>query len=90
MTESLADGPDWHLRSSFCSAFHFSSLWTNGAALRLTNSNDAILGDKVLMKTHLDFQKTFPDIPCVFQMKGGPSLRLGVMKECLNIPSGIG
>ena len=30
------------------------------------------------------------DIPCVSQMLGGPSLRLGVTKECLNIPSGIG
>ena len=27
---------------------------------------------------------------CVSQMLGGPSLRLGVTKECLNIPSGIG
>ena len=48
------------------------------------------LEDKVLMMTHLDLQKTFPDIPCVSQMLGGPSLRLGVTKECLNIPSGIG
>ena len=30
--------------------------------------------------------KTFPDVPCVSQILGG----LGVMKECLNIPSGIG
>ena len=36
------------------------------------------------------FAKTFPEKPCVSQMLGGPSLRLGVTKECLNIPSGIG
>ena len=28
------------------------------------NSIDATLVDKVLMKTHLDLQKRFPDIPC--------------------------
>ena len=32
----------------------------NGAALRLTNSIDAIPVDKVLMKRHLDLQKRFP------------------------------
>ena len=74
----------------FVLAFHFSPLWTIGAAPRLMNSTDAILEDKVLMKTHLDLQKTFPDIPCVSQMLGGPSLQLGVTKESLNIPSGIG
>ena len=62
----------------------------NGAALRLTNSIYSILQDKVLRMTHLDLQKTFPDIPCVSQTLGGPSLRLGDTKECLNIPSGIG
>ena len=39
---------------------------------------------------HVDLLKTFPDIPCVSQMHGGPSLRRGDMKEGLNIPSGIG
>ena len=38
----------------------------------------------------VDLQKTFPDIPCVSQMLGGPSLRLGDTKECLNIPSSTG
>ena len=51
---------------------------------------DSTPADKVLMKTRLDLQKTFPDIPCVSQMLGGPSLRRGDTKECLNIPSGIG
>ena len=73
----------------FVLAFHFSPLWTNGAALRSMNSIDAFLVDKVLMMTHLDLQKSFP-IYHVSQMLGGPSLRLGVTKECLNIPSGIG
>ena len=34
--------------------------------------------------------KTFPDIPCVSQLLGGPSLRLGPQKERLSIPSGVG
>ena len=60
MTESLADGPDWHLRSDFVLAFHFSPLWTNGAALRSMNSIGSILEDKVPIMTHLDLQKRFP------------------------------
>ena len=35
-------------------------------------------------------QKTFPGLPCVSQMLGGPSLRHGDTKESLNMPSGIG
>ena len=61
----------------------------NGAAPRSMNSTDAILEDKVLIMTHLDLQKKFPDIPGVSQMLGGPSLRLGTPKERLSIPSGI-
>ena len=49
------------------------------------NSIDAILEDKELEMTHLDLQKRFP-IYHVSQMLGGPSLRLGDTKECLNIP----
>ena len=45
------------------------------------NSIDSILEDKVLIRTHLDLQKTFPDIPCVSQMLGGPSLRLGTIRK---------
>ena len=47
MSESLADGPD--------------SLRTNGAAPQLTNSIDAVLEDKELMKMHVDLQKRFPN-----------------------------
>ena len=54
------------------------------------NSIDSFLEDKVLIDDASGFAKTFPDIPCVSQMLGGPSLRLGDTKECLNIPSGIG
>ena len=43
----------------FVLAFHFSPLWMGGAALR-TNSIDAILEDKELMKMHVDLQKRFP------------------------------
>ena len=62
----------------------------NEAASLSMNSSDFIPADKVLKMTHLDLQKTFPDVPCVSQMLGGPSLRLGDTKECLNMPSGIG
>ena len=68
-TESLADGPDWHLRSRFCS----------GLSLFSAVDEDAC-----------GLAKTFPDIPCVPQMHGGPSLRRGDTKEGLNNPSGIG
>ena len=61
MTDFLADGPDWHLQILIlCLPFTLSPLWTNGAALRLTNSIDAILENKVLMMPHLDLQKRFP------------------------------
>ena len=56
----------------------------------MTNSIDSIVEDKELMKMQVDLQKTFPDIPCVSQMLGGPSLRLGDTKDCRNIPPGIG
>ena len=36
------------------------------------------------------YKKTFPDLPCVSQMLGGPSLRRGDTNENLNIPSKIG
>ena len=61
----------------------------NEAAPRSMNSIDSILEDKVLIMTHLDLQKTFPE-KHVSQMLGGPSLRLGIPKERLSIPSGIG
>ena len=61
MTESLADGPDWHISDlDLVFIFHFSPLWMNGAAPQSTNSIDAILEVKVLMKTHLELQKRFP------------------------------
>ena len=51
------------------------------------SSKDWTLADKVL-KTPLDLQKTFPDIPCVSHMSGGLSLRLGIPTERLSIPPG--
>ena len=36
------------------------------------------------------FAKTFPDIPCVSQMLGGPLLHLGIPRERLSIPPGSG
>ena len=35
------------------------------------------------------FAKTFPDIPCVSRILGGPSLRLGIPRERLSIPPGF-
>ena len=60
------------------------------AALLFWNSMDSIPADKVPKRTQLDLQKTFPDIPCVSQMLGGPSLRLGIPLERLSIPPGTG
>ena len=37
------------------------------------------------MEEACGFAKTFPDVPGVCQMLGGPSLRLGTIKKCLNI-----
>ena len=37
-----------------------------------------------------DFQKRFPKKPCVSHILGGLSLRLGIPKERLRIPPGIG
>ena len=51
---------------------------------------DSILEVKELMKMNVNLQKRFPEIPCVSQMHGGPSLRRGDTKEGLNNPSGIG
>ena len=51
---------------------------------------DSILEDKGLKRKLVDLQKTFPDIPDVSQIFGGPSLRLGETNEGLNIPSGVG
>ena len=59
------------------------------SALRYWNSMDSIPADKVLKMTHLDLQKRFP-IYHVFQILGGPSLRLGIPIVRLSIPSGIG
>ena len=59
MTESLADGLTGISDLDLVLAFHFSPLWMNGAALR-TNSIDAILEDKELMKMHVDLHKRFP------------------------------
>ena len=46
----------------------------------------SILEDKELMKMHVDLQKTFPDIPCVSQIHGGPFLRRGDTKETSQHP----
>ena len=54
----------------------------NEAALRSTNSIDAILEDKVLMMTHLDLQKRFPIYhvcpKCLAAYRCGSALRKNV------------
>ena len=50
---------------------------------------DSIPADKVLKEDATGSVKTFPDIPRVSQMLGGPSLRLGIPIERLSIPPGI-
>ena len=50
---------------------------------------DWTLADEVLKKTPLDLQTRFPDIPCVSQILGGPSLRLGIPRKRLSIPPGF-
>ena len=51
----------------------------------------SILEDKELAVEEAGgFAKTFPDIPGVSQMSGGPSLRRGDTNEGLNIPSKTG
>ena len=62
----------------------------NETAPRSMNSIDSILEDKVLMMTHLHLQKRFTIYHVCPLILGGPSLRLGVTKECCNIPSGVG
>ena len=62
----------------------------NGVAPQLTNSTDAILEDEELMKMQVDVQKRFTIFHVCPKSLGGPSLRRGDTKECLNIPPGIG
>ena len=60
------------------------------AALLFWNSMDSIPADKVLNRTQLDLQKRFPFFHACPKLLGGPSLRLGIPKERLSTPSGIG
>ena len=88
----LADGPDWHLGSkdvNWC--FDVHSLHAV-MCLPITSEIQRIelLLDNVMKKTLVDLQQTFPDIPCVSQiLSGGRSLRLGIPREWLSIPSRI-
>ena len=52
------------------------------------NSMDSIPADKVLKKTPLDLQKRFPKNHKCPKILGGLSLRLGIPRERLSIPSG--
>ena len=88
--KSLADGPDWHLRSRFCSGLSLFSavdIWSGSSIVVPHGFNSWGQGAD---EDACGFAKTFPEKPCVSQMHGGPSLRRGDTKEGLNIPSGIG
>ena len=61
--------------------FHSSPPVRSESVLMYENPMNSIPSNKVLKKTRLVLQKTFPDIPCVSQMLGGPSLRLGEVKK---------
>ena len=69
--------------SYFVLVFHFSPLWTNGAALRSMNSIDAIVEDKVLKMTHLDLQKRFPKVhvcpKCLASLLCGSALQKDIL-----------
>ena len=66
---------------------HSFPLWMSELALLFRNSMDSIPADKVHAT---GYTKTFPDVPCMSQMPGGPSLLLGIPRERLSIPPGIG
>ena len=67
----LADGPDWHLGSEDVSGF-WRPLVTCGDVSSLTleiqGLNSPESGDEEDVR---GFAKTFPDIPCEFQISGG-------------------
>ena len=86
----LADGPDWHLWSWTGVWFSFFSAvdeWIGFDMWELRGFNSCGFGAE---EDATEFAKTFPDIPCVSQMLGGPSLRLGIPIERLSIPPGTG
>ena len=90
VTELLADGPDWHLWSwtgVWFSFFPAGDEWIGSDIWELHGFNSCRWGAE---EDAAGFAKTFPDIPCVSQMLGGPSLRLGIPKERLSIPLGVG
>ena len=90
MIEFLADGPDWHLWSwagVWFSFFPAGDEWIGSDIWELHGFNSCGKGAE---EDAAGFAKTFPDIPCVSQMLGGPSLRHGIPTERLCIPPGTG
>ena len=57
MTESLADGPDWHPDPGFVQVLHFPPQQTQEAVPQRFSPTDSILEDKELMQMHVDLQK---------------------------------
>ena len=65
-------------------------LMSESVLIWLLNSMDSIPADKSAVEDATGPAKTFPDIPCVSQMLGGPFLRVGIPIERLCIPPGTG
>ena len=90
MTDFLANCPDWHIWSWSCvRLLLFSTLdeWSGSSIDELHWFNSWGWGAE---EEAAGFSKTFPEKPCVSQMLGGPSLRLGIPIERLCIPSAKG
>ena len=83
--ELLADGPDWHLGSKIVSGVWRSLVTCDTLEIHGLNSCPGGYSDE---EDTVGFAKTFPDIPCVSQISGGLSLRLGIHTERFSIPPG--
>ena len=85
MAEFLADCPDWHLWSWSCVCLSLFSTavdeWSGSFLPELHGINSCGQGAE---EDATGSAKTFPDIPCVSQMLGGPCLRLGIPFERLS------
>ena len=70
--------------------FHSFPLWMNewdGSSIYVLHGFNSCR--KSAEEDATGFAKTFPEIPCVSQLLGGPSLRRGIPTKPLSISSGI-
>ena len=92
MTEYLADGPDWHLRSESRSGLptFLCNRHANWFFDSFLPSGIQFLRIRELTKRLVDVQKTFPDVPDVSLIFGGSSSCRCDMKAGFNIPTNGG